>query len=149
MNALIRVLAISLLVFLAGCGGDATAPQADADASTAGKSATPEIDFIHLQIATLNKFADELGTIKSPSDAQRVKKSAAAEFIKLYGARGRDRDRFDQKELARVLAKSGLFRDYLAAQQRVGEAMSRLSEDHPESYRIVAIEISKLYAAQR
>jgi|GEM_PF-6668115 len=149
MNSSIKILAMGCLLLTSGCGGGTNPPETVNDKVMTTGQFSPEEAYIRRQITAFKDLADALNTVQTESDAHRVKKSAAAAFIDVFGLDGEKVENIDEDSLAETLAKGGLLPEYIAAQRKLGEAMTRLARDEPESYEIVAGEINELYKVIR
>ena len=137
MHKWIKFFALFLVVFCSSCNNNDPKP------------ASPEVEFIHLQISMLNELADELNNINSINDAYKVKRSAAQKYLAAFAKDNVKQHQLDEAKFTQALAQKRLFNEYFAALKNTGEAMKRLSQEHPESYRVVAKEINKIYKSNR
>jgi len=143
MQIFTKFIALSAITVLAACGAKSESSKTAQTVPDVEVTVSPELAYINLHIDLMHKIADELDLVNANTDAHRYKNSIAKNMSEMYNAKSKYEELIDPSKVTQLMIKTGHLNKQMDAMKRMGEAMGRLSKEHPEAYRIVATEINK------
>lgn len=149
MNILPKLIAISGLALLTACGAKSETPKTTEVAPEATVEVSPELAYIDIHIDAMNNIADELNLINANTDAHRYKISIAKSMVEMYNSKSKYEGMIDETKAAQLMMTTGRLQKHRDAAKRMGEAMKRITQEQPEAYQIVAVEINKAIKLNR